>query len=75
MENLKEKIIFHVFEFLETGEIKHSQLAKGYLQMFAKKYHVKIKSQKIINIKDAFKAFIINEKGYVETINKLFNSL
>ena len=75
MDILKEKIIFHVFEFIDTGDLIHSQKARELLKDLAKKYHIKIKPQKITNTKEAFKAFIINEKGYVETIPKLYNSL
>lgn len=75
MNPLKEKIIFHVFEFIDTGNIKDSEIARGHLRELAKKYHIKIKAQKIINTKDAFKNFILNEKGYIETIPKLYNSL
>jgi hypothetical protein len=75
MDNLKEKIIYHVFEFLETGDIEHSKIAKEHLKELAKKYHVKIKKQIITNTKNAFKEFILNNNGFDETIPKLYNSL
>ena len=75
MDPLKEKIIYHVFEFIDTGNIKDSEIARGYLKDMAKKYHIKIKPQRITNTKQAYKDFIINEKGYSETILKLYNSL
>lgn len=71
-----DEIIFHTFEFLETGDLKHSDLAKEHLKTLAKKCHVKIKKQNIsYSLKDAFRDFILNEKGFNETINKLYNSL
>lgn len=75
MDNLKDKIIFHVFEFIETGDLTHSRLAKDYLKNMAKKYHIKIKPQKITNTKEAYRNFILNEIGYTQTIPKLYNSL
>lgn len=75
MDALKEKIILHVFEFLDTGDLTHSRLARDYIKEMAKKYHIKIRVQPITNTKDAFRNFILNENGYVETIPKLYNSL
>ncbi len=43
MDPLKDKIIFHVFEFLETRDLTHSRLARDHLKTMAKKYHIKIK--------------------------------
>jgi len=75
MNNLKEKIIYHVFEFIDTGDVNHSELAKGFLEIFAKEKRINIRLVLKINTKDAFKKFILNESGYIETIPKLFYSL
>lgn len=75
MDNLKEKIILHVFEFIDTGDLVHSRLARDLLKDMAKKYHITIKPKKITNTKQAFKDFILNESGYADTIPKLYNSL
>jgi len=73
---MKDKIIFNVFEFIETGDTHHSNLAKEFLKTFAKKYHIKIKDKRVnYNTKEAFKDFILNGKGYNETIQRLYNSL
>lgn len=65
-----------MFEFLDTGDVEHSNLAKEHLKTLAKKYHVKIKKQNITySTKDAFRDFILNGNGFIETINKLYNSL
>lgn len=73
---MKDKIIYHVFEFLETGDLTHSEIAKEHLKNLAKKYHVRLKYKKTLyNTKEAFKEFILNGEGYNITIPKLYNSL
>jgi len=75
MNALKENIILHVFDFIDTGHPDSLKMAKQLLEEFAKKYHVKLRGVKTKNTKQAFKDFITNNKGYLETIPKLYNSL
>jgi len=76
MDNTKENIIYNVFEFIETKDTKFSLCAQEHLQLLAKNFHVTIKkTSRKPEIKNAFKLFILNGKGYNITINELFNAL
>ena len=72
---MKDKIIYHVLEFIDTSDLSHANTAKTLLQDLAKEYHLKIAKTAKIDIKRALKEFVLNGKGYVETISRLYNSI
>lgn len=72
---MKDKIIFNVFMFLDTKDLIYKQAAIDLLTEFAKTYHIPIKKVAKIPLKTAFTEFILNENGYIITINKLIFSL
>ncbi len=71
---MKDEIIYNIFEFLETKDQSFKNKALELLNEMAKHYHVPIKKQPKKELKTCFKAFILNGKGYAETINNLYNS-
>lgn len=71
---IKDKIILAVFEYLEYGEEKFKLQAQEQLKLFAK-HCVSIKITPKIELKQAFRQFIDNGKGYQVTINNLYHSL
>jgi hypothetical protein len=76
MQNLKDLIIYNIFEFLETKDNSFAEKAKEYILELGKKYHIPIK--KIIrksDLKAIFKRFILNNEGYSVVLPILFNSL
>jgi len=76
MDSIKDNIIFNVFEYMENKDLQYSLRAQEYLQLLAKNFHVTIKkTSRKPEIKNAFKLFILNGKGYNITINELFNAL
>jgi hypothetical protein len=75
MESLKDQIIYNVFEYLETKDLSFSLKAQENLQLLAKYYHITIKKQAKKDLKVCFKAFILNGKGYIETLTSLYNAL
>ena len=72
---MKDKIIYHTLEFLDTNDLNHANKAKEYLTELAKKYHIKIKKQIKTDVKAALKGFVFNGPGYQVTIPKLYNAL
>jgi len=75
MDYTKENIIYNVFEFIETKDTKFSLCAQEHLQILAKKFHITIKKGQKKDLKKAFKDFILNNKGYNETLQILYNAL
>ena len=77
IDNIKDEIILAVFNYLEDNSPRNRDRAIDLIQKFAKKYTIKIKkaNRLRINSKDAFRRFVSNEKGYIETIPILYNSL
>ena len=75
MDILKNKILLNSFEYLETGDLSFALSAKEQLSELAKIYHISIKKSQRTDLKNAFKVFILNERGFIETIQLLYNAL
>ena len=77
MNQEKDRIVYYIFEFLETGKRENIVYAKEWLHKLAKRYNMKIRKQSKlkIDLKTAFKEFILNGKGCTLTIPQLYNSL
>jgi len=72
----KDKIIYDVLKFIETGNDFHKREALQGLEKIAKYYTLSMKKTKQKNdIKTALFDFILNNKGYVETVINLSNAL
>ena len=75
MDNIKERIIADTLIYLDQNDMEAKGMAKSNLLSFAKKYNVKIVRKVFRNKKKALIDFILNSRGYVESINNLYNAL
>jgi hypothetical protein len=75
MESIKDNIIYNIFEFLETGDLKYANNAKELINELATKYHIQLKKTQKANLKIIFKKFIINKDGYKDILPTFFNSI
>jgi hypothetical protein len=78
MMHEKDKVVYNVWEYIETKDEQYKVLAKEWLRKLASKYHLAIKTQKKKtngDLKEAFRAFLQNEKGYMITLQSLYNYL
>lgn len=72
----KDKIIYDVLKFIETGDSFYKKEALQGLEKIAKYYTISVRKTKQKNdVKTALYDFILNNKGYVDTIVNLSNSL
>ncbi len=72
----KDKIIYDILKFIENGDDFHKKEALQGLAEIAKYYKLSMrKNKQEIDIKTALFDFILNNKGYVETIINLSNAL
>ena len=73
----KEKIILNIFEIIHERKTDKIQPTKILLEELAKKYKVNTKKKSKVkpNLIAAYKEFISNGSGYIETIPKLYNAL
>jgi hypothetical protein len=72
----KDKIIYDVLKFIENGDDFHKREALHGLDKMAKYYTLSMRKNKTkIEIKTALFEFIVNNKGYVETVINLINAL
>jgi len=74
IHRLKDKIIIEILDYYNTKDNKYKIEALKDLLIFAKHYAIIIKKEHRMN-KRAFREFILNEKGYNETIQDLYNYL
>ena len=75
-ENLKAQVIVHVLDFIDKNDDNERKEAINKLSLLAKHYTTPLKRRVVSgNLKDFLKAFILNNKGYLETIPKLYNNL
>jgi hypothetical protein len=75
MENLKDNIIYNIFEYFETGELSYANIAKEGIKELATKYHIQLKKGQKANLKVMFKNFILNKEGYTQILPMLYNSI
>ena len=77
MNEFKDKTIYYVYEFLEIKDREYKELAKESLKKLAEKYNIQLKIQRglKIDLKIAFKNFILNKGGALIVIPQLYNSL
>ena len=75
INQMKDEIIFNVLNYLDSNDKTDANKAKYGLQEFAKAFNFTIKKQVKPDTKEALKQFVINKKGYPETVTRLFNSL
>ena len=77
MNEFKDKTIYYVYEYLETKDQENIKLAKEWLGKLAKKYNIQLRIQRglKIDLKIAFKNFILNKGGALIVIPQLYNSL
>ena len=74
--HLKDQIIVHVLNYIESKDIDERNIAITKLKKLATFYKVKPKRCQISGcLMDNLKNFILNGEGYKNTINKLYNSL
>ena len=71
----KDEIIVSVFDYIETKAPVHSDKAVSLLSDLAKFYGIPLKKVAKIDLKRALRSFILNEQGYITTINQLYYSL
>lgn len=71
----KDEIIVSIFDFMETKATIHRDKAVSLLSDFAKFYGIPLKKVAKIDLKRAFRSFVLNEQGYITTINQLYYSL
>jgi len=72
----KDNAIYHTLKFIETGEKVHKEKAKASLVEISKLYKMNIRRN--LPKKKTMPAlldFVLNEKGYLETINNLMAAL
>lgn len=74
-ENIKDRIILAVFEYIETNNDSFKLEAQDQLKVLAKRYRINIKNVPKIELKASFKQFVSNNNGYIVTINELYHSL
>ena len=75
VNNLKDNIIINVFDYLDIKNDDCKIIAIKDLKLFAKHYHVVLSKKTNIELKKAFREFIINKNGYNTTINNLYHCL
>lgn len=72
----KDKIIYDVLKYIENGDDFHKKEALQGLDKIAKHYTISVsKNKPKIDVKPALFEFILNKKGYVETVINLINAL
>lgn len=76
MNKTRDEIIVMCIQIIYEGKSELAQQVKEKLKEFAKFYKVN-HSDKLpsINSKTALNDFILNKKGYIKTIPKLYNAL
>lgn len=74
---IKSEIIVHCLDYLEKKDSQDKESAILKLPAFAKFYRVSLRKRATPadNLKFDLRNFILNTKGYNETINPLYNSL
>ena len=76
MDKTKERIIADVLIYLDDlGNLESKGMAKNNLLLFAKQYNVKIVRKVFRDKKKALIDFILNERGYIDSVNNLYNAL
>ena len=69
---LKEKLKMQIIVYIIDKDMDKARLG---LRTLAKFYHVQIKVKPKKSLKEMLKQFIMNEKGYKETIPNLYHAL
>jgi len=71
----KNNIIYNVLIFKRTKNEYALSNAKKEIEILAKYYRLSLRKKQVSDIDIALEEFVINNKGYVDTIINLYNAL
>jgi len=74
-EHIKNRIIADIILYRVTKDKEYKGTAKNNLLRLAKIYRVTMRARNYPDKNKALIDFILNENGYVQTINNLYSSL